>query len=350
MTGTGGSRELELMNSASRFAAAKTHSLTASLTEAKAQANGNAKAYKEQANAVAGAHTQHLAAEKQAAGHRARAAKQWEGFQRERSLYPNIEWTRSRSANPRDTHLAYAGNVWAMDDPFWNTNQPGCVYECKCGWRTTDRKPTNNKDVKVTPPSPGLEGNPYVTGEVFTDKHPYYADAPKHVPSLGPLHNDDKIAYIPKETAGGKQYLVHYNTIGTDEYVGNISIANALAENGFKNIRLLPQINAKEKALRERYFGKEYNQMYPLSNPDAIIDTDIVEFKTSSRGNFMLRAREAAQKSNIAIISLRETITDSYIDRLVNGVWVSDDMANLRELVIINNGKAMRFARKSQRG
>jgi len=348
--GAGGSRELELKNSLSKFAAAKSHSLTQSLAEAKAQAGGKKKAYREASAPSVAAHTAHLAAERQAASHRARAAKQWEGFQRERKLYPNIEWTRSRSANPRDQHLAYVGNVWPMDDPFWNTNQPGCVYGCKCGWRTTDRVPTDNKDVKVTPPSPGLEGNPYVTGEIFTDKHPYFRDAPKHIPSLGPLHNADNVAYIPQVTASGKQYLVHYNTIGTDEYIGNTNIAEILVNNGFNNIKLLPQIHSSEIALRERYFGKEYNKRHPASNPDAIVDNDIVEFKISSRNNFMLRVREAAYKSNIAIIHVRETLTDNYIARLVNGVWSSNDAANLNEIVIINNGKALRYARKSQRG
>lgn len=317
ISGAGGSRELELMNSASRFAAAKTHSLTAALTDAKAQAKGNAKAYKEQANAIAGAHTQHLAAEKQAAGHRARAAKQWEGFQRERSLYPNIEWTRSRSANPRDTHLAYVGNVWAMDDPFWNTNQPGCVYGCKCGWRTTDRKPTNNKDVKVTPPSAGLEGNPYVTGEVFTDKHPYFTDAPKHVPSLGPLHNDDKIAYIPKETAGGVKFKAHYNALSEKEYDGNAGMVDALAKAGYKDIRLLPRIDASEKELRKRYYGEGF---HPTKCPDAQADGKMIEFKSVSDRNMATAVRDATTKSDVACINVVDTITYQRAERFATKI------------------------------
>jgi len=60
-----------------------------------------------------------------------------------------------------------------IDDPFWQENQPGNLYNCKCDWQTTD------KEVSVTPaksvkPSPGLEGNPATTREIFTDKHPYF--------------------------------------------------------------------------------------------------------------------------------------------------------------------------------
>lgn len=305
--GAGGSREQELKNSLSKFAAAKTHSLTQSLFESKAQAGGNKKAYREASAPSVAAHTAHLAAERQAASHRARAAKQWEGFQRERKLYPNIEWTRSRSANPRDQHLAYAGNVWPMDDPFWNTNQPGCVYGCKCGWRTTDSVPTDNKDVKVTPPSPGLEGNPYVTGEIFTDKHPYFRNAPKHVPSLGPLHNADNVAYIPQQTPAGTAFKAHYNAMFEKEYKGNVGMVDALAKAGYKNIKLLPRIDASEIELRKRYYGEGFHK---TKCPDAQADGKMIEFKSVSDRNMAAAVKDASVKSDVAYIHCIEPITE----------------------------------------
>ncbi len=104
---------------------------------------------------------------------RARTAKQWEAFRETRDLYPNIRWLPSRSAHPREEHMAYYYRVWPMDDPFWDTNQPGNEWNCKCDWEETDIFPTDNSSIEVVPPSPGLEGNPGKTGTLITDNHPY---------------------------------------------------------------------------------------------------------------------------------------------------------------------------------
>jgi hypothetical protein len=107
---------------------------------------------------------------------RCRTAKQFDQFQAEKHLYPNLEWLATRSADTRELHLSFVGTVLPIDDPFWQENQPGNLYNCKCDWQTTD------KEVSVTPaksvkPSPGLEGNPASTGQIFTDRHPYIAKA-----------------------------------------------------------------------------------------------------------------------------------------------------------------------------
>ncbi len=108
---------------------------------------------------------------------RCRTVDQWDRFQGERHLYPNIEWLLTRSVTPREEHLAYVGLVLPMDDPFWQNNQPGNEWGCKCDWRTTDAEPTD-APADVRDPSEGLEGNPYETGEIFTDNHPYFKNIP----------------------------------------------------------------------------------------------------------------------------------------------------------------------------
>jgi uncharacterized protein with gpF-like domain len=57
---------------------------------------------------------------------------QWERIQRNKELFPFLEYVRSASVNPRHTHLAYAGLVLPADDAFWQTHYPIKEYKCKC--------------------------------------------------------------------------------------------------------------------------------------------------------------------------------------------------------------------------
>lgn len=235
--------------------------------------------------------------------HRARVVKQWEQFQGERHLYPNIEWLRTRSASPREIHLAYVGRVWAMNDPFWNSNQPGCTWNCKCSWKTTDAKPTDNNNIVQVEASAGLEGNPYYTHEIFTNKHPYFSRVNKHVPSLGPLHNPDDIAYLSK-VENGIKYQVHFNA--QDEFKeANKPFLPLLKEAGYKNIKFLPIIDEMETALRKRYFGKYWKGK---KSPDVFADDVYVELKhaenkgRNTRRNIIAHIGKAAKKADEVII------------------------------------------------
>lgn len=112
---------------------------------------------------------------------RCRTAKQWKEFndpQRLR-LFPNLRWIGTRSANPRPLHLQFADKVWAKGDDFWNKNMPGQEWNCKCDLEETDDPVTDNSEVKTVPVPKGLEGNPSVTGEIFTDKAGYISKGNK---------------------------------------------------------------------------------------------------------------------------------------------------------------------------
>lgn len=106
---------------------------------------------------------------------RARTAKQFEQFMQKDNieLFPCLRWIPSRSANPRAEHMAFYNRIWRKDDPFWNNNQPGTEWNCKCDIEETDELPTDNNDLPTTVIPKGLEGNPAQTGEIFTDQAPY---------------------------------------------------------------------------------------------------------------------------------------------------------------------------------
>lgn len=111
---------------------------------------------------------------------RTRSAKQFIEFEAEKELYPNIEWLATRSSTPRELHASFVGLVLPQNDPFWQENQPGNLYNCKCDWKSTDKK-TSDIPMRATTvkPAKGLEGNPASTGELFTENHSYYDKAQK---------------------------------------------------------------------------------------------------------------------------------------------------------------------------
>lgn len=341
-------------NNMSRLAAVKTNNVVQQLQQAKASAISK-EAYNKQAEHIINKFNSYQAVEYNTAVHRTRVAKQWAMFQKEKHLYPNLMWLRTRSAKERPEHLRYAGRVWPMNDPFWDTNQPGCLYECKCSWKTTDAEPTDNSNVIIAEASAGLEGNPYYTNELFTEKHPYYAKPEPHIANLGPLMNSDKIAYIGQKTAEGNSYLVHYNCIYDDKiekakleakgkksdtlsqtpYDKNIKIAQILANNGM-NVKLLPKIHASEVALRERYFGKEYNADFKFKEPDAMVDGNVMEFKKTVIKNLAHNLKKASDQSNIAVINLDENLDPVWLKRVCMKQFGRPESSNLVKIIITN--------------
>lgn len=104
---------------------------------------------------------------------RARSSKQLLQFAKTAHIYPNVEWIMTRSANPREEHLVYVGRIFSLEDEFLQANLPGSLYGCKCDLKQT-REPVTEPPAKTVTPAKGLEGNPNTTGELITDKHPYF--------------------------------------------------------------------------------------------------------------------------------------------------------------------------------
>lgn len=57
---------------------------------------------------------------------------QAERIERNKALFPFLEYVRSAAVHPRPSHLAYAGLVLPADDPFWRAHMPVKEWGCKC--------------------------------------------------------------------------------------------------------------------------------------------------------------------------------------------------------------------------
>lgn len=275
---------------------------------------------------------------------RARTARQLMDFEQRSDMYPNLKWIRSRSANPREAHLQLVGLVLPADDPFWQTNQPGNLYGCKCDWTQTDEAPSQNKPKSVTP-SPGLDGNPINTGELLTRRAGHFKAGSNKIVPEAILQLSDDVAYLSFNTPSGKPVRVHI-AHGTDELRNNLEIFSMFAnlDKNIKNCVFLPKIDTGEKRFRQKFYPNGNKMQSSTKNADAIIsfkngDAWVTDMKSFKSKNLRKRLNEAAAQGDYLVIRMetnyhntgfiKNTIDDMITKESIKGAVVFDKNGKL---------------------
>lgn len=164
------------------FSAFKVHRMQNDMVRLLLDSNGNLKPFEQWQKEVMpiASHQvgQWLRTEYNTAVLRAHQAADWQQFEREKDVLPNLRWMPSTSVNPGKDHMVFWGTVRPIDDPFWNEHRPGDRWNCKCDLSSTDDPVTEIPDfTKKDNPHPGLDNNPGKDGKLFSDTHPYIANA-----------------------------------------------------------------------------------------------------------------------------------------------------------------------------
>jgi hypothetical protein len=158
----------------------------------------------------------------------------------------------------------------------------------------------------------------------------------------------DDIAFIKKETPSGKTYMEHSLLRKEAEAQGNREIASLLLDNGFNDIILLPQIYASRQDLRVIYYGSAYTEVHKTQCPDASVDGNLVEFKHTTARNMAKRLSEAAKQSDAAVLRVDEPLTRDYMERFAKGRFEKEELANVKQIIIVNENKVYVFDRKAK--
>jgi hypothetical protein len=208
-------------------------------------------AYLKEAKKVdASYNTQWLAAEYKMAIRQARGAKQWATFERDKGVYPNLQFMPSRSANPRDSHTRYYGIIRAINDPFWVSAYPPLDWGCNC-WVQQTKEPETEWENDFIETPPGIAANSGIQKKVFTADHSYLdamAAADKMAVKRFLRENKD-LAYEQIQIKIGKNKIVipidadpsdmirNINTLVpvVKKYKTNFSINSHSAAKGVKN-------------------------------------------------------------------------------------------------------------------
>jgi len=284
----------ELLLNVNRFAAYKAYHATQQIARQWADADGvlrDVKQYKEAAKRVANKFNRYQVAEYNTATARARTAKQWIDFTSDEirvELYPNLKWLPSRSAERRPEHIEFYDIIRPKTDSFWNDNQPGNLWNCKCDWEETDEG-TTDKPKRAASAQQGLEGNPGETGEIFTKEQVYFKAAPAEaqIPISQAYYPDhigkfrinalaDK-SEIVDNVATGRILIAHESNMqlvinphisgkSNPEFTINGSIADAKRIKGYKGITS-GFVKAKEQGCDAVIidFNKHFDPSRPLN-------------------------------------------------------------------------------------
>lgn len=168
------------------FAAFKVTSMSQRLSAQLHRPDGSLKSFDEWRQSVQGI-TRHycrawLQTEYDTAIVRAHQAANWQGFQENKDIMPNLRWMPTTSPTPESGHRVFWERKLTLpvDDPFWDKHRPGDRYNCKCSLEATDDPIVPYEDVRnlpqPQPPHKGLENNPGKDGRIFSDKHPYFPE------------------------------------------------------------------------------------------------------------------------------------------------------------------------------
>lgn len=258
------------------------------------------------AKKVINAFNRYQAAEYNTAVARCRTAKQFTEFIEPDNLrlFPNMRWLPSRSVTLREEHVVFYNRIWPKNDPFWSYNQPGNLWNCKCDWEETDETTTDgNPNAHIR--HNGLEGNPAMTGEIFTNNSAYIknnidikldsqsAKAYKNLQTL--LSNDNKKWRLDYYTDNEGILVTNRNRIKESEinkqertkFSKEHSMCRTLAVNGHKI---------------------EYRETVQGSF-DVLFDGVPAELKKLSSHNNILRdAKKAIEKQKAELVVFEFTI------------------------------------------
>lgn len=166
------------------FSAFKVHRMQNDIASQLYDSNGVLKSFeqwKKDVHPMLDHHVRHwLQTEYDTAVIRARQATDWQRFELYADILPNLEWMPSTSTHPGTDHKVFWGTILPLNHPFWSMHRPGDRWNCKCSLSATDEPPTGAPRGSSDPkdmPAPGLDNNPGTDGRLFSDTHPYIANA-----------------------------------------------------------------------------------------------------------------------------------------------------------------------------
>jgi len=178
----------QLLHNDQVFAAFKVHRLQGDMARQMVDAQGNIKSFEQWVKDVQpiALHQcrQWLRTEYDTAVKRASLASDWQRFEDEKDVLPNLRWVPSTAANPDSFHQSMWDTVLPVDHPFWSSHHPGDRWGCQCSLEATDDPVTPSPTVNYAT-SPGLENNPGRDAKLFNDTHPYFPDSCDSCPFRG---------------------------------------------------------------------------------------------------------------------------------------------------------------------
>lgn len=251
----------------------------------------------------------------------ANMAEKWEGFVREKDLYPNLKYHTVGDARVREKHKAWDGLILPITHQFWKDHFPPDEFGCRCNATNTDEEPTVNiPDIS----GKGLGNNAAITGKIFKDI-PYAEGLSKAEAKeateyakkqMAELQFDKEV--IKKYKNGGQVLASSLVDKTASDFQSVLDCCNHFAKLG-KTAEVMPTIGVNSPLYKE-FFGDLIGTPFDGKCPDFSVDGLLYELEgfDSLGKNTLSRMFKRGLKQSSRIVLTDDGSTTNHILKVIN--------------------------------
>jgi len=328
-----------------QFSGAKSHNLMTKLSQLTKQKLSQDE-YVEQAKKVVDLHNNTwLETEAQFAARSSASAKDWQQFQEDTDIYPNLKFKTWEDEDVREDHEKLANTIRAVNDPFWNSYTPPLGWRCRCWLEQTD-EPTSINTPSVMVPNE-FSNNPGRTGKVFMESHSYFQGISKK--DSNPVYQNTElmklhIPYSRSIEVGEKKVLVN-DFADTRDLQSNINAAKLISTTLKKNVYIRPHVHVDGYKNPEFGIGtrNKKGDLKTFSNT-----RNGVEVSLSS--HIENRSKSASKQGcEYVVFDMSDCPGDKFNKEFyskIHGAITPKRNKNIKNVVVIRGGKVGKLTRK----
>lgn len=342
------------------FSAFKVHDMGQQMAARLVGEDGKLKPFSKWVEDVKGISSHHvgswLQTEYNTAIQRAHFAADWQRFERDRDIYPNLRWMPTTAPDPEGSHRRYWEKrlTLPVEHPFWSVHHPQDRWNCQCSLEQTD-EPATPELIDGFPderPQRGLENNPGKDGHTFSQNHPYFPDncnqCAFYKPGIknrlvGIFSNRKKDCYnchyINEALPDGfrkdeelKERLLISNQADSQDLESNIKAARSLLMSFPKmNIKIRP--HALEKGVRNPEF--EINGM--------LADNKMINGEKGITSAFQKAIRQGCSVVVIDLDARLKRLDTFQLSKYLDRRKSDFEKGTIKECYVIYKGKAVKI-------
>ena len=321
-----------------RFCVAKNHSEMMSLQRLAAGRQGSNRSFEEFAERAARLHSlyngAYLRTELDTAQTAVETGMTWQDVEQDKDIFPSLRYETAGDEHVRASHRILDGIVRPVDDDFWNTYYPPNGYNCRCTVVQTSERTTRLGMDKPLPIPELFEMNLAKKKYMFPPNHPYFERMQSRtfneISDMLPVEKTYIDVKFPQSDTTIKVSAMQKD----GEIIKNIETLRILSENGYKDMKLLPDLYSEEAKRRVYPEG----QLPPdiKKNADAIINGNVYEIKKCSVDNINNNLSRAIKQAKRAVLNLHEN-PDNKTDNEIDGILLGNlrRKKSLEEIIAI---------------
>ncbi len=330
-----------------RFAGAKAHNLMQQLTELRS-ISGTKENFIEKAKQTVNLHNETwLNTERQFVGRSAAVILDWQQFQKDKDIYPNLTFRTMLDDSVRDEHAILEGITKPVDDFFWVTNTPPLGWKCRCWLEQTIATVTPENDTPTVNIAPEFAHNPATSGEIFSKFNNYHQSIPQNRRNEAEDNMQAMKQFAPYhrsiETAGNNKVFISDFSDPSD-LSDNVKAAKKIADAINKNVYIRPHSFSS---------NGQKNPELGIATPNKLGDLKTFDPETKKSKNFDGFMQNALKDCNrkgcqYAIIDVTKA-PDNFVrdlPRRLSGSLNTGRNKNIQQVIIIKDNSVYKISRK----